>query len=373
VRIDPRWTLGCMTGTALDGAIDLALIRTDGESVLELGPWGLMPYGEVLRAFMAEAVAEARRWAFEGPEPAIFAEAERRFTLAHAESIEAFLEREGVRRDEVGLIGLHGLTVLHRAPAEGRKGATRQLGDGALLSQRLGVPVAYDFRSADVAAGGNGAPLAPVYHAALMRRSGFPAPAAALNLGGVANVTWWGGEELAAFDTGPANGPLNEWMERRGLGAFDEDGRLAASGVVDEDRIARLLARPFFAAPYPKSLDRYDFSAEMAEGLSDADGAATLTAFSAAAVARGLALLPERPARLVVSGGGRKNPVLMAEIANRTQAPVVDADTVGWRGDAVEAECFAFLGVRTQRGLPLSFPGTTGVPRATPGGLLTEP
>ncbi|MDX2233363.1 MAG: anhydro-N-acetylmuramic acid kinase [Hyphomonadaceae bacterium] len=369
---DAIWALGCMTGTALDGAIDLALVRTDGAAILELGPWGLVPYGEDLRAFMAEAVTAARAWDFKGPEPAILPEAERRFTLAHAEAIRWFLADVGVAVGDVALVGVHGLTVLHRPSRDGAPGRTRQLADGPLLARELDVAVAFDFRSADVAAGGEGAPLAPVYHAALLAFSGQAAPAAALNLGGVANITWWGGDgaPLIAFDTGPANGPINEWMERCGRGAYDVDGALAASGAVDEERLARLLRHAYFARPYPKSLDRYDFSAAIADGLSPADGAATLTAFSAAAVGLGLDRLPQRPARLIVCGGGRKNPTLMAELAKRTGVAAVDADAVGWRGDAVEAECFAFLAARTRAGLPLSFPGTTAVPAPLTGGRL---
>ncbi len=367
------WALGCMTGTALDGAIDLALVRTDGRVLLELGPWGLVPYGDDLRSYMAEAVAAARAWGFQGDAPRILAEAERRFTLAHAEAIRWFLADSGVGAGEVDLVGLHGLTVLHRPSRGGSRGFTRQLGGGALLAREVGIDVAYDFRSADVAAGGEGAPLAPIYHAALLAFSGQPAPAAALNLGGVANVTWWGGgEEIVAFDTGPANGPINEWMEHCGLGAYDVDGAVAARGVVDEARLARLLGHVYFSRPLPKSLDRYDFPAAIAEGLSPADGAALLTAFSAAAVGRGLDLLPARPERLIVCGGGRKNPTLMGEIARRAGVTPVDADDLGWRGDAVEAECFAFLAARTRAGLPLSFPSTTGAPAPMTGGRVAR-
>ena len=370
---DAIWSLGCMTGTALDGAIDLALVRTDGRVIMELGPWGLVPYGDDLRGLMAEAVAEARTWAFAGAEPAIFAEAERQFTLAHAEAIRWFCADQGVALADIKIIGLHGLTVLHRAPAPGVIGATRQLGDGALLASELRVDVAFDFRAADVAAGGNGAPLAPIYHAALFAHAGQAAPAVALNLGGVANVTWWGGgEEILAFDTGPANGPINEWVERHGLGTYDLDGALAARGRVDEARLAAMLAHPFFAAAYPKSLDRYDFPAALADGLSAADGAATLTALCAAAVGKGLDLLPQRPARLIVCGGGRRNPTLMAELARRTGAAAIDADDIGWRGDAVEAESFAYLAARVRAGLPLSFPATTGVGAPTLGGRIAR-
>jgi len=365
------WALGLMTGTALDGFVDAALLRTDGREILELGPWGLFPYDPALRPLLAQATAQARAWAFSGPEPAIFAEAERAVALAHAQAVEALLQQAGMAREAVRVVGFHGQTVLHRGAGKGVPGATRQLGDGALLAQRTGIAVAFDFRSADVAAGGHGAPLAPVYHAALMRFSGLAAPAAALNLGGVANVTWWGGgDAVAAFDVGPANGPLNEWLERCGLGAFDRDGALAAQGRVDGARLAAALAHPFFAAPYPKSLDRFDFNADLVAGLSPADGAATLAALVGAALGLGLDLLPQRPDTVVVSGGGRKNPVLMREIEARAGVRALPAEAAGWRGDAIEAEAFAFLAVRTLKGLPLSFPATTGAPGPLPGGRL---
>jgi len=195
-----------------------------------------------------------------------------------------------------------------------------------------------------------------------------------LNLGGVANLTWWDGDAtLLAFDTGPANAPINDFVRSTVGQAFDKDGALAAAGVVDEKRLAELLEHPYFTARYPKSLDRYDFSSAMANGLSVQDGAALLTAFSAAAVDKALKLLPERPTRLIVCGGGRHNPTLMNEIVNRTGATVVSAEAEGWRGDAVEAECFAYLAVRSMRGLPLSFPSTTGASSPVCGGVINMP
>jgi anhydro-N-acetylmuramic acid kinase len=365
------WALGMMTGTALDGMVDCALLRTDGHEVLELGPWLLHPYPATLRPLLMEAVALARAWNFNGSEPAVFMEAERALSLAHAEAAEALLAQGDISRDAVRLIGFHGQTVLHRRVRGAAPGATRQLGDGALLAKAVGIDVAFDFRSHDVAQGGHGAPLAPVYHGALMRYSRLEAPAAALNLGGVANVTWWGGgDELIAFDVGPANGPLNEWLERCGLGAYDRDGALAAQGKVNEARIAAALAHGFFAEPYPKSLDRYDFNAGLAQGLSPADGAATLAALVGAALACSLRLLPKAPSRLVVSGGGRKNPTMLKAIESRAGIPVVQAEALGWRGDAVEAEAFAFLAARTLLGLPISFPATTGVALPMRGGRI---
>ena len=222
-------------------------------------------------------------------------------------------------------------------------------------------------------AGGQGAPLAPIYHAAILARTDSPPPSAILNLGGVANVTWWGGGlELAAFDTGPANGPVNEWVEAHGRGSYDKDGALAGAGRVHEGRLLEILDNPWFDAPYPKSLDRYDFDAGLVRGLSLEDGAATLTALVGASLNLALALLPSRPQTLIVAGGGRKNPVMMADIEARCGVKLVDADAVGLRGDAVEAECFALLAVRSAQGMALSFPATTGVGAPTTGGVIAR-
>jgi anhydro-N-acetylmuramic acid kinase len=365
-----RWAIGLMTGTALDGFIDAALLRTDGEAIEAFGPWRLHPYSANLRARLARSIDAARAWDFAGPEPAAVTEAEYDYTRAHADAVLALLDSAGLAPADIAAIGFHGLTVLHR-PAAGR---TRQIGDGALLARLTGIPVAFDFRSADVAAGGQGAPLAPIYHAALLRHAGLLAPAAVLNLGGVANITWWGGgDALVAFDCGPANGPLNEWVEAHGLGTFDRDGRLAASGTVHEGLLLQLLDHPWLGEAWPKSLDRYDFSASMVRGLTPADGAATLTAFTAAAIGVGLDLCPQRPATVVACGGGRKNPVLVAEIERRARVKVIDADALGWRGDAIEAEAFAHLAIRALRGLPLSFPDTTAVPAPQTGGRIVKP
>lgn len=367
----PIWAVGLMTGTVLDGNIDVALLRTDGEQVAEFGPYRLAPYPAEIRSLLEDTLAAARRWNFDGPDPAIFARAEEAITRAQSAAVRSLVEDAGLSMSAIGVVGFHGQTVLHRAPQPGRQGQTRQLGDGALMHRLLGCPVAFDFRSADMAAGGQGAPLSAAYHAALLRRLGADGDTAVLNLGGVANVTWWdGADRLIAFDTGPANAPLNDFIRALGLGDMDRDGALAGQGQVDEARLARLLQHPYFSAPWPKSLDRFDFTSAMAEGLGPADGAATLTAFTAGAVGRGLDRLPRRPRRLIVCGGGRHNPTLMRMIADRAGVEVERAETVGWRGDAVEAECFAFLAVRVLAGLPISFPTTTGCPAPMRGGRL---
>lgn len=367
------WAIGLMTGTVLDGNIDIAMLRTDGRNILEFGPYRLAPYPPGLRDLLAEALEAAASWNFDGPEPAIFAKAEAELTRAQSDAVNAFLREEGIGAADIAVIGFHGQTVLHRAPEAGRKGATRQLGDGALMAAITGIDTVFDFRSADIAAGGQGAPLAPVYHAALFRHAGAGRSSALLNLGGVANVTWWGGgDELAAFDTGPANAPINDWLARHGAGPFDADGRLASQGKVDEARLARLLDHPYFAQAYPKSLDRNSFTASMAEGLTLEDGAATLTAFSAAAVGKGLDLLPLRPKSVILCGGGRKNPAFVEEIRRRARVEPVMSENMGWRGDAIEAECFAFLAVRVLAGLPISFPTTTGAPAPLAGGRIAR-
>ena len=364
------WAIGLMTGTVLDGNIDIAMIRTDGEDVHEFGPWKLAAYPPELPRLLARTLEEAAKWRFEGAEPAIFREAEIALTRAQALAVNDFLKENGLSADEIEVVGFHGQTVLHIAPEAGRRGHTRQLGDGHLMADIVGTNVVYDFRSADVEAGGQGAPLVPIYHRALMRKIGGGPETAVLNLGGVANITWSDGEQMVAFDTGPANAPINDWIKRHGQGEMDMDGRIARSGRVDEQRLARLLEHPYLTAPYPKSLDRNSFTADMADGLDLADGAATLTAFSAAAVGKALDLLPRRPGRLLVCGGGRRNPRIMEELARRARVEAAPVDRYGLRGDAIEAECFAFLAVRRMRGLPISFPQTTGAPCPMTGGQL---
>lgn len=369
--MDPIWAVGLMTGTVLDGNIDVAMLKTDGVTVTEFGPWTLAPYGEDVRALLVETVRQARAWNFVGAEPAIFADAEAALTRAQSRAVRGLVEANGMRMADIGAVGFHGQTVLHRAPTADRIGDTRQLGDGALMADMLGTKVVYDFRSADVRSGGQGAPLSASYHAALLRALGTNGDTAVLNLGGVANITWWdGADAVIAFDTGPANAPINDFVRERGLGEMDRDGRLALAGTVDEARLARLLAHPYLTAAYPKSLDRFDFSAAMAEGCGVEDGAALLTAFTCAAVGKALDLLPRRPARLIVCGGGRRNPAIMAMLPTRAGVEAIPAEAVGWRGDAIEAECFALLAVRRLRDLPISFPTTTGVKAPMTGGRI---
>lgn len=369
--MEPMWAVGLMTGTVLDGNIDVALIKTDGERIEAFGAYALTPYDASVRSLLEETLNQARVWNFNGPEPVIFRQAEEALTRAQSAAVQDLVNGAGLTMADIGIVGFHGQTVLHRAPQGGRLGATRQLGDGELMSAILGTKVAYDFRSADMRLGGQGAPLSAAYHAALLQAAGVGKDTAMLNLGGVANITWWDGDGgFVAFDTGPANAPLNDFVKSKGLGEMDRDGALALVGTVDEERLSKLLQHPYLAASYPKSLDRFDFGAEMADGLNARDGAALLSAFTASAVGKALDLLPQRPGRLVVCGGGRRNPAIMAMLSDRAGVEVLSAETLGLRGDAVEAECFGFLAVRVLRDLPISFPTTTGVREPTRGGRV---
>ncbi len=368
------WAIGLMTGTIIDGFIDIAALRTDGQDILEFGPWALAPYPDALQALIAAAFEAALAWQFDGPEPAVFAEAEEALTRAQADAVAHFLDAHDIPSRAVRTVGFHGQTVLHHAPEAGRPGNTRQLGDGELMARLLGIDVVYDFRTDDIRAGGHGAPLSVSYHHALLRYLGAGSDTAILNLGGVANLSWADAAgELIGFDSGPGVGPINDWVVAHGAGDMDVEGRIAAGGRVDEERLRALLVHPFFTAIWPKSLDRFDFTGSLADGLSLADGAATLTAFTAGTVGCALDMLPVRPDRLIICGGGRKNPTLMAELARRADVQALAAEAVGLRGDAVEAECFAYLAMRRLRGLPVSFPETTGVPHAMPGGRVACP
>jgi len=352
--------IGVMSGTSMDG-IDVALIRSDGETHVETGPSATFPYPDAL----ANALRVVSSNGIEAEKPQL--ELERRVTDAHVAAVECFLNRFAVPRKDVALAGLHGQTILHRPQA----GLTRQLCDGARAARSLKIDVVCDFRSADVAAGGEGAPLAPVFHAAIASR--LERPLIVLNWGGVGNVTWLGRSgEIIAFDTGPANAMLDDFVARRRGVAFDANGDLARSGRVDFSALHTMMRDPYFDRPPPKSLDRNHFTAlaAMLEHLDDADGAATLGAFTVAATAAALRHLPEAPLRWLVSGGGRRNAFLVRHLAEQVGANVEPIDTIGFDGDALEAQCFAYLALRSRRGAPLSFPTTTGVPAPTPGGIF---
>lgn len=365
--------VGLMSGTSLDG-VDAALLETDGVRITGFGPGVQIDYAAADRAVLQAAVDAALAWRFEGEEPAVFVEAEAVLTRTHADAVRQVCAQADLRPADLDLVGFHGQTVVHIPPAEGVPGRTRQIGDGTTLAQALGCPVAFDFRTADMAAGGQGAPLAPAYHAALADASGLEKPLGVLNIGGVANLTLIHADGgLSAFDTGPGNGLIDAWMaDQRGV-AMDEGGAASAQGRVLEAGLEELLAHPHFALEGPKSLDRWDFSLDPARNLTVEDGAATLAEFTARTVALGLETVADRPKRLIVCGGGRKNPDLMARIARACGVQVQPAEAVGWRGDLIEAEAFAYLAARTRKGLLISWPGTTGAPGPLTGGQIVQP
>jgi anhydro-N-acetylmuramic acid kinase len=363
-------TLGLMSGTSLDG-VDVALLETDGRQIKAFGPTGYRPYSAGERELLRQALAEAVHLHQREARPGVLREAEHAVTLAHAEAVAAFLAQNRLTAEHIDIVGFHGQTVLHRP----ERRLTVQIGDAAALAKAVHIPVMHDFRAADVEAGGQGAPLVPVYHRALVQSLGREGPVVVVNIGGVSNITYIDGDStLIACDTGPGNALLDDFMFRTTKQAFDQDGRMAAQGTADEAWVANALSLPFFAARPPKSLDRNDFAALVLRDVSPADGAATLTAFTAAAIARVVPLLPKVPQSWIVAGGGARNLTMMHMLRARlAPATVESAEAFGWSADAIEAQAFGFLAARGMKGLPLSYPMTTGVPMPMTGGLIARP
>jgi anhydro-N-acetylmuramic acid kinase len=362
--------IGLMSGTSLDG-VDVALIETDGKRVKSFGPSGYRPYTDNERGLLRQALTEAVNLPDRDARPGILREAERAVTLAHAEAVATFTAQHHISREDVDIVGFHGQTVLHR-PAQKM---TVQIGDAVALAKAIHIPVMHDFRAADVAAGGQGAPFVPVYHRALAQSLEREGPIVVVNIGGVSNITYIdGGDTLIACDTGPGNALLDDHMIRTMSQPFDCEGRTAAQGAVDVSWVIRALEHPFFALPPPKSLDRNDFASLKLGQMSPADGAATLTAFTAEAIARIVPLLPKEPKSWIVAGGGARNLTLLRMLRERFQPATVEAaDGLGWSADSMEAQAFGFLAARGLKGLPLSYPATTGVPLPMTGGVIARP
>lgn len=364
-KSDSVWAVGLMSGTSMDG-VDAALIATDGTRVTARGPGLTLSYAPEFRKRLRSVLGE-------GVDPGLVATIEAELTDLHAEAVRRLLAASGRKASEIAVIGFHGHTV-HHAPA---LGVTRQIGNGDSLARQIGAAVVTDFRSADVAAGGEGAPLAPLYHLALS--ADVPRPVAVLNLGGVANVTWIGEADpsaplesipVLAFDTGPGNALIDDWSERHTGEPIDRDGRLAASGRIDEAVLSALLDDRYFGRSPPKSLDRPSLSGLPLTRLNPGDGAATLVAFTAATVGMAAAHFPAPVKSWLVTGGGRQNPVLMKALGAMLDVPVTPVEAAGWDGDFLEAQAFALLAVRSLRGLPLSLPAVTGAREAAVGGRL---
>ncbi len=358
----PIISIGLMSGTSMDG-IDAAMVRTDGAGAIE-------PIANLSIPYPPEFRRELRSVLGGGNSVDRVAET---LTKRHADAVGDLLKASSVSPDKVSVLGFHGHTILH----EPERHRTWQIGNAAQLASLAGIDVVSDFRTDDVAAGGEGAPFAPIFHAAIAPDD---RPVCILNIGGVGNVTWIGAQasgqdeavfdHMLAFDTGPGNALIDDWVSAHCGQPFDRDGAIAASGTVNAKCLATLLNNAYFDRTPPKSLDRDAFPTAVLEGLSPADGAATLTAFTIETIGRARAHLPEPPGRWVVTGGGRHNGFLMKSLASHLNAQVIAIEQIGWDGDVIEAQAFAYMAVRNLRGLPLSGPSTTGVPKPLPGGRL---
>jgi len=336
----PLTAIGLMSGTSLDG-IDAAIIKTDGEKIYEFGKTAFVEYSNEFRERLRKAIDEVKgqRSKVKLSDESL----EKDLTVLHAEAV----EKLNVKAD---VIGFHGQTILHKPDA----GFTWQIGDGALLANLTKTSVVNDFRSADIKAGGQGAPLVPVFHAAIA--ASLPKPIAIVNIGGVSNITLVDEAQIFAFDTGAGNALINDLTKKYFGKEYDEDGKIAASGKVDEKILAQYLADPYFAKPTPKSLDRNSFDLKLVDGLKPEDAIATLTAFTAQSILLAEKTLGKKIAKFYVAGGGRKNKTIMQMLGARAESIV----NIGYDGDAFEAQAFAFLAVRVLNNLPISFPTTTG-------------
>ncbi|SJZ57193.1 anhydro-N-acetylmuramic acid kinase [Consotaella salsifontis] len=359
----------------MDG-IDVALLETDGERALVHGPSLGIAYDDAFRTRLASAMETAKSIGSRAERPGDLAALEAEITDRHAEAIRAFLSRFSIGKNSIDLVGFHGQTVLHRP----ERGLTVQLGDGKRLADALGVPVVHDMRAADMAAGGEGAPLAPAYHVALAanlkEELAASGPVVFVNIGGISNVTYVGAGDPIACDTGPGNNLLDQWVLRETGRSFDDGGRIAASGKIIDGLAKSYLASPFISRPAPKSLDRADFQPPAAGSGTTADVARTLCSVTARSILMARSLFPEEPKLWVICGGGRHHPLIMADLTEGAAvfgARVVPAEASGLSGDAIEAEAWAYLAVRSARGLPLTWPTTTGCRAPTSGGVLNRP
>ena len=366
-----KWSIGLMTGTVNDGYIDVAAIKTDGHKIIEHGPFELIPYQDKeVQLKVKETYRAAKNWNFDSKEPSIFAETEKLISLEQSEAVKKFINHFNIKHEDIACVGFHGLTVLHQAPLGKLKGKTKQLGDGNLMANFLKIPVVNDFRTNDIMNGGQGAPLAPIYHLAISKYINKN-NIIILNIGGVSNISYIGDDNsLIAFDTGPGNAPINDFVFKKNGGHMDINGEYASKGSVNFDYIKTFLSHPYFELSYPKSLDRNQFSYKDINEMSLEDGCATLTQLVGDSVHRAINLLPKKPECIIISGGGRKNLSIIKSINESTNIKSETIEEYGLRGDAIEAEAFAFLAMRTLLNLPLSFPSTTGVPKPLLGGKL---
>ncbi len=334
--------IGLMSGTSMDG-IDVAVVRTDGRSVVKTGAFETVEYSVGFRKKLRAALGKCRA-------PVL----EKELTQLHAMAVKQFLKKYNYRASDMDCIGFHGHTLHH----EPTRGVTAQMGDGTLLHDLTGIPVVYDFRSDDVKAGGQGAPLVPVYHQAIASR--MKKPVVFLNVGGVANMTYVGERVLLACDTGPGNALIDDWVQQHRKGMFDKGGFIASKGHVDAAWVSQFLQHPYFKKCLPKSLDRNAFERHIPRHLNVQDGTATLTQMTVEAIDLALKQCPEKPRQMIVCGGGRKNVDMLKRLHKVTGIKPMVIDKLKLNGDAIEAQAFAYLAVREVLGLPISFKETTG-------------
>ncbi len=343
--------LGLMSGTSIDG-IDAAIIKTDGHSTVHFGPFITRPYSPEFKKRLRAAFGTKEV-------PRLL---QHDLTLLHAELIEELFSVYDYASSDIDVIGFHGQTIFH----EPLKGFTLQIGDGALLADLLDTTVVNNFRKADVMSGGYGAPLTPIYHKVLAEK--FAGPVVVVNIGGVSNVSYISKECLIGFDSGPGNALIDDIIKRKIGVDFDDGGRLAKQGRINQHVLAKLLEHDYFKKAPPKALDRNEFDFLGIDDLLIEDAVATLVAFTTETIVRSALYLPQLTKRWLVTGGGRHNSHMMSELSKRLGFEAIPVEDVGWDGDALEAQAFAFLAVRSILSLPLSFPSTTGVQRELTGG-----
>lgn len=377
--------IGMMSGTSMDG-IDLAQIKSDGEGLVERGPNMEIAYSAHTKANIEQALIDAKALTSREQRVGILAALEKELTELHVEAVEQFLAKFKLNRADIDLIGFHGQTVLHRPD----DGVTVQLGNGEALAKQTGINVVYDMRANDMKHGGQGAPLVPIYHKALA--SSLPnelkakAPIAFVNIGGISNITYVGRidedaeDKLVAFDTGPGNALIDQWVQANSNQTIDKDGGLASRGRVIPMITKQYLAESYFQQTLPKSLDRLDFQPLQniveKDFISLEDGARTLAYVTAASIVKSVDLLPEPPKLWIICGGGRKHPSIMEDLNTLTSyqgGEVISAEQTGLDGDSMEAEAWAYLAIRSVKKLPLTYPMTTGCEKAVSGGVLVGP
>lgn len=368
-----KTAIGLMSGTSMDG-IDAALVRTDGEDIVERGAMGFYPYATDVQETLKHALVEAKNMTHHDERTDVLKEAEKLITQLHVEAVNKFLAENELDVSDIDVLGFHGQTVLHRP----HQALTVQLGDGHKLAKATGIDVVYDMRAKDMEHGGQGAPLVPIYHKALA--TSLPEhlleklPVVFVNIGGISNITYIG-EELIAFDTGPGNALIDQWVQSEAGIAFDQGGMIAAEGKVNDALAAKYMNSPYFEKSLPKSLDRNDFLPPKSGEISLEGGARSLAYVSASAILKSVDHLPDMPKLWIICGGGRHNPHIMSDLvklAAETNSQVIKAEEAGFDGDAMEAEAWGYLAVRSLQDLPLTFPKTTGCRKAVSGGVFAS-